>query len=247
LLQATLRFYEELNDFLPEGRRKRSFSFAFSGNITLGEVLDALEVPRDHVELILVRGESVDFSQRLRDGDRASFYPVFEAIDVRSLIRVRSQPLRTLRFVTAAGFDRLAVYLRLCGLDTIQDGDSFGNEALRHASAEGRVLITNDDSALRRRLVSRACLVCCAKPRQQLLEVLSQLDMWESLAPLSRCLACNEPLEKTLPGRPGQLQPSPGNEGCIRRCSKCGKIYADGVHMHRLRWLVGEVLAGASD
>jgi hypothetical protein len=45
-------------------------------------------------DVILVEGESVDFSYRPADGDRISAYPVFESFDIKPLVRLRPQPLR---------------------------------------------------------------------------------------------------------------------------------------------------------
>jgi len=57
--QATIRFYEELNDFLPEEKRKRDFSISFGQESTVKDVLASLEVPHTEVDLILINGESV--------------------------------------------------------------------------------------------------------------------------------------------------------------------------------------------
>ena len=51
----------------------------------------------------------------LADGDRVSVYPMFEAMDVASLVRLRESPLRRVRFLVDAHLGRLARYLRLLG------------------------------------------------------------------------------------------------------------------------------------
>jgi hypothetical protein len=56
-------------------------------------------VPHTEVDLILVNGRSVGFDHRLEDGDRVSVYPVFEALDVTPVVRLRPRPLREPRFV----------------------------------------------------------------------------------------------------------------------------------------------------
>ena len=55
------------------------------------------------VELILVNGVSVGFSHPVRDGDRISVYPKFEALDVSPLLRIRERPLRTPSRAASAG------------------------------------------------------------------------------------------------------------------------------------------------
>ena len=39
-------------------------------------------MPHTEIAVIVVNGESVDFGHPVRDGDRMSVYPVFEALDV---------------------------------------------------------------------------------------------------------------------------------------------------------------------
>src|SRR3990167_5219154 len=121
--RATFRFYGELNDFLPPASRGIAISRGFQGSTSVKDMIEALGVPHTEVDLILANGESVDFSYLVSDGDRLSVYPVFEAIDIRSLARVRPQPLRHTRFILDTHLGRLAAYLRLMGFDTLYRND----------------------------------------------------------------------------------------------------------------------------
>ena len=42
---AEFRFYEELNDYLPSARRKRSFAHEFDGTPAVKDVIEGLGVP----------------------------------------------------------------------------------------------------------------------------------------------------------------------------------------------------------
>jgi len=97
VIKALFRFYEELNDYLPEGCRKRDFEVRFEKPITVGKAIGSLGVPLSEVDLILVNGRSVSFRYKLKDGDRVSVYPIFEQIDISGLTRVRKQPLMKIR------------------------------------------------------------------------------------------------------------------------------------------------------
>ncbi|MFV2074277.1 MAG: twitching motility protein PilT, partial [Thermoanaerobaculales bacterium] len=57
--EAEFRFYEELNDHLPSGKRKRTFVHRFSPRTPVAELIRALGIPLPEVELILVNGSSV--------------------------------------------------------------------------------------------------------------------------------------------------------------------------------------------
>ena len=89
---AIFRFYAELNDFLPAGQRQQEVVRSFLDTPTVKDQIEACGVPHTEVELILVGGRSVGFDHRLEDGDRVSVYPVFEALDVSPLIRLRPRP-----------------------------------------------------------------------------------------------------------------------------------------------------------
>jgi hypothetical protein len=71
-------------------------------------------VPHTEVDLILVNGESVDFAYRVRDGDRISVYPVFEALDIAAVTRLRPEPLREVRSVLDVHLGRLAKLFSRC-------------------------------------------------------------------------------------------------------------------------------------
>ena len=145
---AEFRFYEELNDFLPENRRKILFPFAFEGTPSVKDSIEALGVPHTEIDLILVNGISVDFGCLIRDGDRISVYPVFESIDITPLVRVHSQPLREPRFVLDMHLGRLARYLRMLGFDTLYRNDYADAELARISSQEYRILLTRDPGLL---------------------------------------------------------------------------------------------------
>ncbi len=72
---AEFRFSEELNDFLPPARRKRSFTRGFDGTPAVKDTIESLGVPHTEVDLILVDGRSVRFAHRLHGGERVAVYP----------------------------------------------------------------------------------------------------------------------------------------------------------------------------
>lgn len=120
---AEVRFYSELNDFPAPWRRGRATVYTFDVSGSVKDVIESLGVPHTEVDLVLVNGESVDFSYHVKDGDRISVYPPFEAIDISSQLRLRPRPLRELRFIADTHLGRLAAYLRLAGSDTVYRRD----------------------------------------------------------------------------------------------------------------------------
>src|SRR5689334_10086110 len=80
--RASLRFYEELNDFLPPARRKVDFELEIDRSRSVKDAIESTGVPHTEVDLILVDGVSVGFEHLLTGGERVAVYPMFEALDI---------------------------------------------------------------------------------------------------------------------------------------------------------------------
>jgi hypothetical protein len=174
---AWFRFYAELNDFLPAERRMTPFECSFIDPATMKDAIESLGVPHTEVDLILANGESVDFSYVLRDGDRISVYPVFEALDITPLVRVRPRPLRQPRFVLDTHLGRLAVYLRIAGFDALYQNDYGDAELVRISRDERRILLTRDAGLLQRCMITHGYYVRETAARRQFAEVMRRFDL----------------------------------------------------------------------
>jgi sulfur carrier protein ThiS len=179
-LEIQVRLYEELNDFLPSGMRKRTFAHRLRAGADVAQLLAELGVPPGHVDLVLVNGDSADFSHLLKSGDFISLYPVFESLDISSLVRVRKKPLRTVRFLAGPRLIRLKIYLRSLGFDTL-DGSLWSIEKLiRISRKERRILLTRDPALMEHPELTHGYLVQETAPKRQLIEVLRRFDLANS-------------------------------------------------------------------
>lgn len=234
---ATFRFYEELNDFLPESRKKRDFLYAFHNSPAIKDPIEAIGVPHTEVELILVNGVSVGFDYRLKDGDRVSVYPVFEAFDVSALVRLRGRPLRDPRFVCDVHLGKLTRYLRILGFDTRYRNDFSDARIVAIATSEDRIVLTRDRRLLHHRVITHGYWIRSHNPDEQVHEVLQRFDLAGNTGLLSRCPACNgllEPVSKA--DILDQLEPLTRQYyDTFYRCAHCGQIYWRGSHFEQLR------------
>ena len=241
---ASFRFYAELNDFLPPHRKQVIFSHAFDGQPSVKDTIEALGVPHTEIDLILVNGESVDFSYRIKDGDQVSVYPMFESIDIASILRVRPQPLREVRFVLDTHLGRLAGYLRMLGFDALYQND-FQDEELASLSSIGRrILLTKDRGLLKRSEVTHGYCVREIHPRRQLVEILRRFDLIDLVKPYNRCIRCNgvvTPVDKDE--IIDHLQPETRQYyDEYHRCQDCARIYWRGSHYQRMQLFIAQVL-----
>ena len=226
-----LRLYEELNEFLSPDRRKRRFDYSIEKPTTVEELLAALGVPDSHVELALVNNNSVDLSYPLKNCDVVSLYPVIESLDVSSITRIRKTPLRRTRFMAEAGFSHLVFYLRLFGFDTLERTTETLGEMIRRSENERRILLTRNAALSHNPEITRIHLVEYAKPRLQLIGVLSRFDLYGSILPFSRCLACNGILI-------GDKETSRHGSRRDQNCPECKRRYRCGRRHSRLRLFI---------
>lgn len=246
-MHASFRFYAELNDFLPPEKRFSAFDHEFFLPASVKDLIESLGVPHTEVDLIVVGGESVDFSYKVQDGDRITVYPVFESFDISAEVKVRPHPLRHTRFVLDAHLGQLARYLRLFGFDTLYRND-WSDVVLADISyGEKRVLLTRDLGVLKRRAVSHGYYVRETEPRRQLVEVLRRFDLLGKIEPFTRCMACNgglEPVDKEAIA--DELEPGTRRYyDRFQRCTECGQIYWEGSHYEKLARFVEAVRRGA--
>jgi uncharacterized protein with PIN domain len=236
MARARFRFYAELGDFLPPGLRQAPFEREFLDGAPVKDTIESFGVPHTEVDLILANGESVDFSYVVKDGDVISVYPMFEALDIAPLLKVRPQPLRDPRFVLDAHLGRLARYLRMMGFDTLYRNDYADPELARISRDEHRILLTRDRGLLKRSAVTHGYCVRETAVRRQLAEVLRRFDLARAARPFGRCLRCNGALEAvskqevaaSLPPRTLELYDE------FLRCPGCLGVYWKGGHYRRM-------------
>lgn len=240
-MPISIRFYAELNDFLPPRRRQVAFEHVPNPWESVKHVVETLGVPHTEIDLILVNGESVDFSYRVRDGDRISVYPVFESVDISSLARVRPRPLRETRFVLDTHLGKLAGYLRMLGFDTLYRNDYHDAELAEISRRERRILLTRDVGVLKRSAVAHGYLIREDEPRQQLAEVVRRFDLTGSVETFRRCMRCNGTLQPVAKQAiQDRLLPKTRRYyDEFARCRGCERIYWKGSHYEDMQRRLG--------
>jgi uncharacterized protein with PIN domain len=245
--RVLVRFYAELNDFVVPERRGRDSEFQFYVTPAVKDLIEGCGVPHTEVDLVLVNGCSAGFDHRLRNGDRVSVYPVFEAIDIGPVGKVRPEPLRETRFVLDVHLGKLAGYLRMFGFDAAWSNDADDAELAARSKQERRILLTRDRGLLKRSLVTHGHFVRETEPRRQLADVVRRFDLAGQVRPLTRCLECNCELETLDRDEAGAAIPPKVRERYSRfqRCHGCGRMYWEGSHHDRMLTFIDAVLEEA--
>ncbi|MBN2124446.1 MAG: Mut7-C ubiquitin/RNAse domain-containing protein [Deltaproteobacteria bacterium] len=246
-MKITCRFYEELNDFLPQHRRKRDFEVEFVDRRSVKDLIESLGAPHTEIDLILVNGESVDFSHVVDDGERISVYPVFESLDVAGVTHLSGRPLRRTRFIADAHLGDLARTLRLLGLDVRFDPGLSPGEILDCAAGEGRVILTRSRKLLKHKRVTHGIFVYPGAREEQAARILDSLNLRDAIRPFSRCLCCNRPLrsvekEEVLDRIPHKVKEA-RNEFAL--CPSCDRVYWKGTHYLKMKGVLDRIFERA--
>lgn len=234
--EAQFRFYEELNDFLPRVQRKKTIAYGFEGHPAIKDSVEALGVPHTEIDLILVNGESVSFEYQLQHGDRVAVYPVFESLDISSVVKLRPEPLRRTAFVLDVHLGKLARLLRLLGFDALYRNDYEDAEIIRISLEQHRIILTRDRRMLFHKCITHARWLHSTNPEKQVREVLARFDLYAQVHLFRRCSVCNglvQPVEKSEVF--DRLEPlTKQYYGDFYQCAACGRIYWKGTHYVRI-------------
>ncbi|MEJ2495412.1 MAG: Mut7-C RNAse domain-containing protein [Ignavibacteriaceae bacterium] len=238
-----IRFYEELNDFLPEEKRKKRFDHRYIDRTSVKDLIESLGVPHTEVDLILVNGTSVGFNHLIHDKEDISVYPVFESFDIKDAQHLRTEPLRKPKFIADIHLGKLTRYLRMLGLDVYYRNDITDIEIVKTSIRENRAILTMDRGLLKRNEIYHAYWIRNSDLEKQVVEVVKRFQLQNQIKEFTRCLECNTPLkmiskenvENRLPQKVKENQ----DEFCI--CEVCDKIYWQGTHINRMSSLVERI------
>ena len=237
MITVSLRFYEELNDFLPLERQKIRFQIKLNHPTSIKDLIESCGVPHPEVDLILINGESVDFGSRISDGDDISVYPVFESFDISGVTRLQERPLRRLRFIADANLGKLVRKMRLLGFDVAFDKRTTKDDIIETMINDNRVILCIDRRLLMRKQVQRGYCIRSDDSNLQTLEVIRRFDLLDFINPFTRCVYCNalvNPVDKAEVLK--YLDPKTKEfYDEFTQCPQCKKIYWDGSHTERLQ------------
>ncbi|MFE1548652.1 Mut7-C RNAse domain-containing protein [Streptomyces sp. NPDC058718] len=229
-----IRFAPGLRVFVSAERRSGHTPVATDGTSSLGHVVESLGVPLTEAGRLLVDGRPVDPSHVPAAG---------ETVEVEDVTRPQPVPGAPLRFLLDVHLGTLARRLRLLGVDAAYESEDIGDAALAALSArDQRVMLSRDRGLLRRRELWAGAYVYSDRPEDQLRDVLERFA--PTLAPWTRCTACNGELSDTDKDavRERLEQGTEKTYDVFAECVECGRVYWRGAHHARLEAIVSEAV-----
>jgi hypothetical protein len=230
-----INLHGDLDFFLPSRARGKSVERSLTEKTSIKDIIESCGVPHPEVGLILLNGKALYLDRCLiRDTEVEVYppgigYPLFE--------RKHHQVTTILRFVADGHLGKLTRNLRLLGFDVAYDCRADDRQLLAIMEAENRALLTRDRRLLMHAVVKTGYCPRSQKPDEQTIEVVCRFELFDLIAPFTRCLLCNallqvvaktdiieklEPLTKIYYKQ-------------FRRCIGCDQIYWPGSHFARLQ------------
>ena len=246
MINVFIRFYEELNDFIRADYRKKQIERRLKHRTTVKDLIESFGVPHTEVDLILVNGNSADFSHRVSDGELISVYPVFESFDISEVTRLQERPLRNLQFIADCHLGKLAGKMRLLGIDVDFRNIVSDDELVAAVVNDRKVLLSRDRRLLMRKVIDRGYLVRSQNPDEQVAEVIIRFDLRSQLHPFTRCARCNGILERVEKNTVlHRLEPKTRLYfEDFFQCQACQQVYWRGSHFSAIEDFIRKFTTG---
>ena len=195
-------------------------------------IIESLGVPHTEVGHILADGSPVDFRYVPTGSQRIDVYAPAAPFDVNRPTLLRPLALRAHRFVADVNVGKLAVLMRMIGLDTAYRYDDTDAAIASLAEGQDRIVLSRDTGLLKRRQIVFGRYVRAIHPDDQLKEIREFFGLRGPFEFFSRCLRCNRKLiavaKKTIDHR---LEPKTRKYfHRFKLCPACRQIYWQGSH-----------------
>ena len=236
-----LRFHGDLNVFLGSKAGDAVVERWLTEKTSIKDIIESCGVPHPEVDLIRVDENTVGFDYTLVNEARVEIFPV-ENPGTRYAEK-RLQTVGIIKYVADGHLGGLTRNLRLLGFDVAYRQNADDLELLEVMSRENRALLTRDRRLLRHGIVQHGYWPRSQNADEQTIEVVHRFDLLELIAPFTRCLRCNAPLEEASKADIiDKLEPlTKIHYDQFRRCPDCKQIYWAGSHFPKLQKRIDEI------
>ena len=230
-----LKFSGDLDFFLGSKPRSQTVERRLSERTSIKDVIESCGVPHPEVDAILVNGQDVGFDHTLAGDAEVEVLPVANRGTFRTEKHLQQPDI--FRFIADGHLGKLTRNLRLLGFDVAYGPRTDDRELLDIMACENRALLTRDRRLLMHSIVHHGYCPRSQNADEQTIEVLRRFDLFELIAPFTRCLRCNAPLQNAAKAEViAELEPlTKIHYHQFRRCCGCGQIYWPGSHFQKLQ------------
>jgi uncharacterized protein with PIN domain len=239
--KVRLRFHADLNVFLGSKAGDAVIERRLAEKTSIKDVIESCGVPHPEVDLILADEQTVGFDYTLANDTKVEVFPVENRDTYRT--EKRLQTVGMVRFIADGHLGSLTRNLRLLGFDVAYCQNADDRRLLEVMVRESRALLTRDRRLLMHAIVQHGYWPRSQNADEQTIEVVRRFDLSELIAPFTRCLRCNAPLEAVAKADIiGKLEPlTKIYYNQFRRCPGCKQIYWSGSHFPKLQKRIEEI------
>ena len=239
--KVRLRFHGDLNVFLRSRAGDAVVERSLAEKTSIKDVIESCGVPHTEVDLILVLDQPVGFGHPVDNDATVEVFPVEECGTVHTDKWLQSVGIA--RFVSDGHLGRLTRNLRLLGFDVAYHQNANDGQLLEVMVRENRALLTRDRRLLMHGIVQHGYYPRSQNADEQTIEVVHRFDLSKLIAPFTRCLRCNAPLEEAAKADViDKLEPlTKIYYDQFRRCPDCKQIYWSGSHFPKLQKRIEEI------
>jgi uncharacterized protein with PIN domain len=239
--KVRLRFHGDLNVFLGSKVGDAVIERPLAEKTSIKDVIESCGVPHPEVDLILVDDQPVGFGHTVAADAKVEVLPV-ENRDTNNTVK-RLQTVGIRKFVADGHLGSLTRNLRLLGFDVIYQRDADDRQLLEVMARENRALLTRDRRLLMHGIVQHGYYPRSQNADEQTIEVVRRFDLLKLIAPFTRCLRCNAPLEEVAKADViDNLEPlTKIYYDQFRHCPDCKQIYWPGSHFPKLQKRIEEI------
>ena len=239
--KVRLWFHGDLNIFLRSRAGDAVIERPLAEKTSIKDIIESCGVPHPEVDLILVDDQTVGFGHTLASNAKVDVFPVHEHDTVCTDKRLQTVGIS--RFVADGHLGSLTRNLRLLGFDVTYPKNADDRQLLGVMARENRALLTRDRRLLMHGIVQHGYYPRSQNADEQTIEVVRRFDLSELIAPFTRCLRCNAPLEEAAKADViDKLEPlTKIYYDQFRRCPDCKQIYWPGSHFPKLQKRIEEI------
>jgi uncharacterized protein with PIN domain len=230
-----LNFHGDLDFFLSSKAGSGVIERRLTEKTSIKDVVESCGVPHPEIDVILVNDRAVGFNHTVSEDVKVDVFPV--GVDPTFRTEQRLQISGISRFVSDGHLGRLTRNLRLLGFDVAYEQKADDSQLLDVMTRDQRALLTCDRHLLMHSVVQHGYCPRSQNADEQTIEVIRRFNLMKLIAPFTRCLRCNAPLEDaTKADIIEELEPlTKIYYQEFRRCPGCKQIYWSGSHFTKLQ------------
>ena len=235
--QLKIIFPEEFNCFKRRKNKGQEIIYPLERKSSIKHIIESLGVPHTEIGKIVVEDKEIDFNYIPANSQKITVLPIIPPFDVTRPSVLRPEPLQKMGFVVDVNVGKLALLLRMLGLDTEYSPKFLDKDILSFCKKEKRIVLSKDTGLLECKQIIFGRHIRSVYPDDQLSEVLDFFGIKGPFKFFTRCLRCNNKLslvnKKDIMHR---LEPKTKKYfNRFKICSQCNRIYWRGSHYEKMK------------